>query len=210
MKKQLLYCGIYSVLLYVGMNIWIPQLYEGYSIIDQTVSELSAIGTPTRMLWVVWGVVYSVLAIAFAVGVLQSALGDRCIRLIGFFLLAYGIVSLFWPFAPMHQREALAQGYSSMSDTMHLTLASVTVVLMLFAIGFGAARFGKQFRNYSILTIVILSVFGMLTAIDAPKVQANLATPNAGIWERINIAVFLAWQIVLTFILNKRINQDNE
>ena len=81
---------------------------------------------------------------------------------------------------------------------------------MLFAIGFGTARFGKQFRNYSILTIVVLSVFGMLTAMDAPKVQANLATPNTGIWERINIGVFLYGRLHWHLFWIKRINQDNE
>lgn len=42
--KVLLVCGILSSLLYVAMNVFVPMLFEGYSLASQTVSELSAIG----------------------------------------------------------------------------------------------------------------------------------------------------------------------
>ena len=60
----------------------------------------------------------------------------------------------------MHLRETLAAGGGTVSDTMHLVLASVTVLLMLLAIAFGAAAFGRPFRLYSIVTLVILETFG--------------------------------------------------
>jgi hypothetical protein len=69
---------------------------------------------------------------------------------------------------------------------------------------FGAAAFSKRFRFYSIATILILLVFGILTGLDAPKVQANLPTPLAGVWERINIGVFLLWVIVLAATLLRK------
>ena len=43
-----LICGIASSLLYVAMNVFVPMQWEGYSSASQTVSELSAIGAPTR------------------------------------------------------------------------------------------------------------------------------------------------------------------
>jgi hypothetical protein len=64
----------------------------------------------------------------------------------GRLIIADGSLGLFWPFAPMHLREALAAGGSTRSDTLHIVLASVTVLLMLLAIGVGAAAFGKRFR----------------------------------------------------------------
>jgi hypothetical protein len=36
---------------------------------------------------------------------------------------------------------------------------------------------------------------------DAPRVQANLPTPWAGLWERVNIVAFLVWVVVLAVIL---------
>ena len=66
---------------------------------------------------------------------------------------------------------------------MHIVFAMVTVLLMVLAMGFGAAAFGKRFRHYSIATIVTLLAFGVLTGLDAPQLQANLPTPWMGVWN---------------------------
>ena len=84
---------------------------------------------------------------------------------------------------------------------MHVVLGAVTVVLMFLAIGFGATAFGKWFRRYSIVSGVVLLAFGALTFVDAPRLQANLPTPWIGLWERINISVFLLWVVVLAIAL---------
>ena len=39
--------------------------YQGYSFASQTIGELSAIGAPTRQLWVPLGIVYTLLVAAF-------------------------------------------------------------------------------------------------------------------------------------------------
>jgi hypothetical protein len=76
-------------------------------------------------------------------------------------MVAYGVIGLGWPFAPMHQRAVLATGRGTLTDTMHIVFGMVTVPLMLVAIGFGAAAFGKRFRIYPIATLVILVVIGI-------------------------------------------------
>jgi hypothetical protein len=63
MTQTLLVCGIASSLLYGALIGAIR--FEGYSRISQTPSELTAIGAPTRSLWMLLGVVYTVLVIAF-------------------------------------------------------------------------------------------------------------------------------------------------
>ena len=84
---------------------------------------------------------------------------------------------------------------------MHVALGGVTVFLMLLAIGFSATAFGKRFRLYSIASIVVLLAFGGLTFLEAPQLEANLPTPWIGLWERINISVFLLWVVVLAITL---------
>ena len=69
------------------------------------------------------------------------------------------------------------------------------------ATGVGATAFGKRFRLYSIASIVVLLAFGVLTFLEAPRLQANLPTPWIGLWERINIGVFLLWIVVLAIAL---------
>src|SRR2546421_9156009 len=61
--KSLLVCGILSSLLYLAMNVFVPLGFDGYSATSQTVSELSAIGAPTRPIWVWLGTVYSLLLV---------------------------------------------------------------------------------------------------------------------------------------------------
>ena len=198
-RKALLLCGIASSLLYAAM-IWGIR-YDGYNPISQVPSELTAIGAPTRALWARLGWVYTVLVTAFGVGLWSFARGNRAVRIVGGLMLALASLGLLWPFAPMHQREVLAAGGGTRADTLHQVLAAVTVLLMFLAIGSGAAAFGRRFRLYSIATIVVLLVFGGMTFLEAPHLQANLPTPWIGLWERINISVFLVWVVMLGAML---------
>ena len=198
-RKALLVCGVVSSLLYAAM-IWGIR-YEGYSPMSQVPSELTAIGAPTQALWARLGWFYTVLIAAFAIGVWRSAGGNRAVRVVGGLLLAYASLGLLWPFAAMHQREVLAAGRGTFSDTLHVALAAVTVFLMFLAIGVGATAFSKRFRLYSIATVVVLLAFGGLTFLEAPRLQMNLPTPWIGLWERINITVFLIWIGMLAAVL---------
>ena len=196
-RKVSLVGGILSSLLYVAMNVFVAMQWEGYSSASQTVSELSAIGAPTRPLWVFLGIFYSLLVTAFGWGIWSWARRNRTLRIVGGLMIAYGVMCLAWPFAPMHLRGV----QPTLTDTVHIAFAVLAVLLMLLAIGFGAAACGKRFRVYSIATILILALFGMLTMLEAPAIAANLPTPWIGIWERVNIGAFLLWVTALAIRL---------
>jgi hypothetical membrane protein len=198
-RKALLACGVVSSLLYVGMNIFVAMQYPGYSVASQTISELSAIDAPTRPTWFPLGIIYTLLVAAFGVGVWASAGRNRRLCVLGALLVVSGIVGLGWP--PMHQRAVLAVAGGTLTDTLHLVWAAVTSLFFILEIGFGAAALGKRFRIYSFVTMAILVVFGALVGVEAPNVGKNLATPWIGIWERINIGVFMVWVIVLAIAL---------
>jgi amino acid transporter len=104
----------------------------------------------------------------------------------------------------MHQREVLAAGGGTISDTMHLVMGGVSNLFMMVAMGFAGAAFGKRFRFYTIVTILSLLTFGILTGMSAPDVNANRPTPLAGIYEIIMLGVFLLWVVVLAIILLKK------
>jgi len=181
------------------MNIFFPFLDKRYNWITQTVSELSAVDAPTRPLWFPLGIVYTLLIAAFGWGVFRSAVGNRYLCIVGILLIINGLIGLTW--SPMHQREVLVAGGGTFTDIWHLVMASVTVLVMFLSIGFGAAAFGKGFRFYSIITILVFIVFGVLTFVEAPNVDKNLPTPYIGLWERINIAAFMAWLLVFSINL---------
>jgi hypothetical protein len=198
-QKFLLVCGILAALLYAAMNVFVPMQWPDYRSASQTVSELSAIGAPTRPIWVLLGSVYTLLVVGFGYGVWRSARGNRALRIVGGLLIVHGVIALVWP--PMHQRAVLAAGGATLTDTLHLVWAFMAVLLMTMEIGFSAAAFGRRFRAYCIATMILLVAGGILTSIDSHGVAANLATPWIGIWERINIAVHLLWLVVMALAL---------
>jgi hypothetical protein len=199
LRKILLVCGMLSSLLYIAMNIFIPMEWANYSCFSQTVSELSAIGAPTRSIWVLTAMIYTSLFAAFGFGVFLSAGNNRSVQITGILIIVFGLIGLGWP--PMHLREALAAGEKSVTDTMHIVFAIVTVLLMLLTMGFGSLGKGKGFRVYSIFSIVLLLFFGALTSKDAPLIESNQPTPWVGVWERINIGIFLLWVIIFALLL---------
>jgi len=197
--RVLLACGIVSSLLYLVMNVLIPLQWQGYSFASQVISELSAIDAPTRSLWVPLGIVYSLLMVAFGWGVWVSARGNRPLRVAGALIFVYSIIGLAWP--PMHQREVVAAGGGTLTDTLHIVWSVAWVAFMLASIAYAAAALGKQFRRYSIATLVTLVAFGVLTGLDAPKLSTNLPTPLIGVWERVQIGVVIVWDMVLAIAL---------
>ena len=63
---------------------------------------------------------------------------------VGGLILAYTSLGLLWPFAVMHQREGLAAGGATWSDTMHLVLGGVTVLSLLVTANLAAMAIVRE------------------------------------------------------------------
>ncbi|HWQ95785.1 MAG TPA: DUF998 domain-containing protein [Candidatus Methylomirabilis sp.] len=183
-RKALLICGILSSLLYVGTDILAGMLWEGYSFTSQAISELGAIGAPTRTITAPLFFIYGPLAIAFGLGTWISAGRNRALRLTGGLLIGIGLVGLAWTPFPMH----LGEPVSSFANTIHSIFAAVQVVLVLVAIGFGAVAYQNWFRFYSIGTILTLIFAGVVAFWLAATGQV---TSWFGAIERINVYGYL-------------------
>jgi hypothetical protein len=179
----------------VASNVVGTMCWPEYSSLSRTVSELYAIGAPSRPWIFPLGLAYDVLLVAFAIGVARSAGGRRGLRVTAATLFAVGVIGPFWP--PMHLRGTT----SSLTDTLHVVVAGVVAVLNLLGLGFGADALGKRFRRYTIATLLVVLAFGVLTGADGPRVAANLPTPWIGLYERINIGGWLLWIAVLSVAL---------
>lgn len=198
-RQRLLACGVLSSALYAAMNLVVPLWWPGYSSLSRMVSELSAIGAPTRPLWVTLGFVYTALVVAFGCGIWLSAGHRQALRVSGALIVVYACIGVFWP--PMHQREVLAAGGKSLTDTLHIGWTVATVLLMLSAMTLAAVALGWCFRWYTLVTMATLTATGMMAGTSAAAVEANLPTPWMGLWERLGIAGFLVWVVVLTVAL---------
>lgn len=204
MLKTLLTCGILSSLWYIGINIFVPLKYSGYSAVSLTVSELSAIDAPTRILWVLLALPYPLLFMLFGWGVLKTSRGNRSLIITAGLIIVYSIFNFYWP--PMHQREVIAMGGGTLTDTLHIVWSMITLLFMMLIMGFGSASLEKLFRFYTIATWAIFVGFGILTWLESPAIEKNLPTPRIGVWERINIGAFMLWIIVLAIILLRKEN----
>ena len=199
LRRILLVCGIVSSVLYIAVDVLGTLRYPGYRYTEQQFSELTAQGSPVRLLMIALSVIpYTLLVAAFAVGVITSAPKKRAGRITEAMLLGYAAFGMVggW-LTPMNTREALAAGERGLRNAMHVPMTAVMSLFMLLAMGFGAGLLGKRFRYYSYATIAVLVAFGVVTSLQAGKMVANEATPWMGLTERINIYATMLWVAVM-------------
>jgi hypothetical protein len=195
-RKILLACGILSSLLYVGIDVLAAVGYADYhSFTSQAISELAAVGAPTKHLVDPLFIAYDVLLIAFGVGVWTSPPRTRALHLVGGLLIAIAVVGLMWP--PMQLR-----GTDDVSgDAPHIAVAGVVILLILLTIGAGASLQGRSFLLYSCATLTTILVSGAWTGFAGSRLAAGEPTPWLGVAERINVGAYLVWVLVLAVML---------
>ena len=195
-------CGILAALVYVVADVLASLRYPGYDFVSQGVSELMAVGAPTKNLVDSVFVVYGVLAIAFAIGVLRESLGQRSLRWTGLLLLGYAAAGLLGRLFPAYSRGWAGGGFSN--SVPHMILTAVLVALMLAALAFAAYALGKRFQLYSFVTIGGIVALGIASGVYASRLAARQSTPGFGIVERVLIYGFLVWAAVLGIALIRR------
>jgi hypothetical protein len=192
LKKIWLGCGILSSLLYVAIDGLAALRYPGYhSYLSQAISELGAVGAPTKELVQRLFIAYDALLIAFGLALWASSDRKRALRFIGALLIGIAVVGAMTP--PMHVRGT---GGPS-GDLPHIVLTGVIVLFILSAIAIGASLYGRKWRLYSWATLVVIIASGALTGVAAGQLAAGQPTPWLGIAERINIGGYLLWVAVL-------------
>jgi hypothetical protein len=196
-RSALLACGILASAVYVVTDMLAAARYEGYSLAAQAVSELSAIGSPTRPLVITLFFAHGLLQLAFGIGVWQSVGHNGRLRLIAGCLMLIGLIDLGAPLFPMHMRGAA----NTLTDTVHIAMTSVMVTLILLAVGVAAGVSPRWFRRYSIATLTLLISGGALAAWDGVRLAANEPTPWLGVTERLNIYGYMLWMALLATTL---------
>src|SRR4051812_31714067 len=156
------------------------------------VSELFAVGAPTRTLMVWLSISYNFLVFALAAGVRASAGDDRATRLTAAALVPYGAVSIAGLFLfPMDVRGSVG----SQRDILHIVATIAMSTFLVAAMAFGAFADGTRFRTYSFATIAIVMAFGACAGVLAGPMPEP--TPWVGLAERVNIYATMLWLAML-------------
>lgn len=196
--RSLLLCGVASPALYAIADVLAGSSWEGYSFRDQTISELGALGAPSRALFGMLLVPVYALLLGFGVGIWRSAEGRRKIYSVGALVIGFATIALtFGQFVPMHLR-GVPQG---LTGTLHLVEGGLVMLVLLTAMIIAALGLGKGFRHYTLATLLIVLVFGAWSAAEAHRIELGLATPWVGLKERIFWYAYQLWFAVLAFAL---------
>ena len=199
LTRLLLICGIVAAAWFIAMDIAAGTLfYPGYDYGSQQVSELSAIGAPSRDFWMAMGYPYAILNLAFAIGVWRAAVGRSTLRFTAVLIGLFTLNSFLWGLvAPMHMRGAAFTA----TDAAHIAFAGSAVALMVAFMSLGALALGRSFRIFSTLTVVAMLAAGAVVSTQIGTIAEGLPTPWMGLVERISVYSPTVWMAVFATVL---------
>lgn len=201
--KLLLLCGVAAGAFYIGTDLAAATLlYPGYDYTAQQVSELSAIGAPSRPFWMAMGYPYTLLTLAFGAGIWRAAAGRTWLKLASVLVLLFGLNGFLWGYmAPMHMRGT----EFTQTDDLHIAFAMAAVLLMIAFMSAGALALGRGFRVFSAATVGAMLVAGATVSTRIADIAANRPTPWMGLVERVSVYAPMIWMAALALLLIRQI-----
>src|SRR5688572_10525130 len=139
LRKVLLICGILAPVLYAVSDVLAGMQWQGYSFRDQTISELGAIGAPSRALFVVLLLIVYGLMVAFGVGIWKAVGRNRRLQVVGGLLAGLGVMALTVGQLAAMRPRGTEQG---LAGTLHLVEGMAAMLIVFTAMGIAATAFG--------------------------------------------------------------------
>lgn len=204
-RRFLLACGVAAPALYALGDVMAGTIgYSGYSFRDQTISELGAIGAPSRWLFAVFLVASYLALTAYGLGIWRSS-DDSRLRAAGALLIALGVMALtigqFVAMRPRGEEQGLA-------GALHLIEGAAAMLLLFAAMGLVAAASGARLRLYTLVTLAIVCGFGGWSTSTIAAIGAGQPTPWVGVIERIFWYAYQLWYAVVAVVLLRRADPD--
>lgn len=201
-KRLLFYGGILGPIVFLLNDIIGGLVTPNYSYIEQPISDLTQAGThETYLLGSGLLFIAAILSIIFGIGIISHYKFkiSKLIFLGGVILIIMAIFnSLTGTIFPQDPRGG---GVATFPGTMHLALVGINVILIfpaliMIGIGLNRERQWKTFRNYTFISLIIMFIFGGLSAyIIAYDIEL------LGLVERVVVYVFQLWSVVLAYKL---------
>lgn len=198
-KSIFMLSGTLAVAFYVIHIIIGGLLWKNYSHLQQPISDLTANGAPNRNLLLAFTSIYSALAVMFAISlsVIEGKKHHKLFFLGSISFITMHIVSASYGFFP----EDLPNAQLTFSGKMHIIITALIVpftILSPFLIGAGLIKEEKwkRFGYYSIITSILILIFGSTTALFY-----TYKLPYFGVIERLNISTLQIWTFCFSWKL---------
>lgn len=199
-KRILMSSGMLAVILYLVHIVVGGLLWNGYSHLQQPISDLTSTGAPNREMLQLIAYLYGVFALLFAISftIFESKKRQKLVFIGGVFFVMMHVISISYGFFS----QDLPGSNTTFAGTMHLIVTALIVpftILTPVLIGFGffKEQYWKSFGKYSIQTGILIFIFGGITAVFFINKH-----PYFGIVERLNIGVLQMWTFCLSFKLS--------
>jgi len=197
----LIWAGVLGPIIYI-LNVMLGGIImPNYSHIENAVSELTQRGAPNIVVLSALFVLSAVLILLFGIAIMMRFQSQsRPVYAGGVMIVVYGIFAAL--LASIFPQDPIG-GESTLPGTIHLVLAGLAALVimgLILLIGFGMDhRTGwHHFKLYSIITVILVFVFGASTPILIMKEIELL-----GLFERITQLAYLQWFVVFAAYLLK-------
>lgn len=194
--------GMAAVAVYVAHVVLGGLMWSGYSHIHQPISDLTATGAPNRALLLALTNIYGALALVFALSftIAESRKHHRMAFYGGISFVLMHLISISYGFFP----QDLPGSGVTFTGFMHLVVTALIVpftILSPLLIGRGLVknRYWKRFGRYSVITGILIFIFGGATALFFVH-----KLPYFGVVERINIGTLQLWTFIFSFKLTAK------
>jgi hypothetical protein len=189
--RRLTILGMVAVAAYILHVVLGGILWNGYNHLMQPISDLTATGAPDRALLqtILWFYAFPAILFGLCAYLYLRSFAPKVAQAGMLLYLIMQIVSFSYNFFP----EDLAGSPATFLGTMHLAVTSLIIPLTILApilIGAGFRRLEgfKGFGTYSIVTGILIFIFGGTTAMFFA-----LQLPYFGTVERLNIGTLQVW-----------------
>jgi hypothetical protein len=196
LQKVLLTGGLLAPLFYFGTDRLVGSLITGYSFSAQSMSDVSAIGSPQRSLAVLLTVVSCVFMTAFGVGVWLVSDQVLLLRVVSLLIIGNAIFGLIATlFFPTHY------GVRPNFVSAGVLIMFSSVLCFVLAMVLGAVAIKGWFRIFSIAIPAAYILLAILRFATAKNSSTGEAVSLVGAQERTMSYIYLLWVFVLSIYL---------
>lgn len=174
-------------------------LWEGYSHLQQPISDLTASGAPNKTLMSLITLIYGTLAIIFALSftVFESRKHHKFVFWGGISFIVLHIISISYGLFP----QDLPNAETTLLGIMHIVITALIIPFtiltpILIGLGFIKVPVWKTFGIYSIITGIMIILLGGASGYFFVE-----KLPYFGLIERLNIGTLQLWTFLLSLKL---------